>query len=210
MTCLIELHCLPGIAYFSSLSQYETIVLEQHERFEKQTCRNRYYINTTNGPERLVIPLTARHGRPLIRDVRIDYSQKWINNHRRAIESAYRKAPFFEFYSEELFAALFNRSEFLYDLNYELMTICLRWLKSGQILRESMAYERVPENGIHDLRNVMDVKKPERISQYFRPEPYQQVFGKAFAGNLSLVDLIFCEGPRASVFVKASAVAVNI
>ena len=35
-------------------------------------------------------------------EVRIDYGQKWLNNHWRTIRSAYGKAPFFEHYCEDL------------------------------------------------------------------------------------------------------------
>ena len=46
--------------------------------------------------------LTDKHGKIAIKDVRIDYSQKWLNNHWRTITSAYRNAPFFEYYADDL------------------------------------------------------------------------------------------------------------
>jgi hypothetical protein len=33
---------------------------------------------------------------------------------------------------------------------------------------------------------------------------YQQVFGSGFVENLSLIDLLFCEGPRAASILIAS------
>jgi hypothetical protein len=95
MHALIDLHYLPSVAYFAALHGTEKIILEKKEHFEKQSFRNRCHILTAQGVERLVIPLTSKSGKVLITDVRIDYTQKWLNNHWRTLESAYRSSPFF-------------------------------------------------------------------------------------------------------------------
>ncbi len=214
MKAIIELHYLPSIAYFSSLCSVEKIIIEKHEHFVKQSYRNRCHILTVQGVERLVIPLTSksarmnrsdRHGKVLITDVRIDCTQKWLNNHWRTIESAYRNAPFFEFYADDLHKILFRQHTFLYDLNFELLTICLKWLKLDVTLQESMAYEKIPADGVLDMRNVIHAKKPEQYAIYFQPIAYPQVFGNTFAEGLSLVDLVFCEGPESRKVVALSA-----
>ncbi len=216
MNCLIELHYLPSIAYFSALHSAEKIIIEKHEHFIKQSYRNRCYILTAQGVERLVIPLTSKsarmnrsdgHGKVLITDVRIDYTQKWLNNHWRTIESAYRNAPFFEFYADDVHKILLKRHNFLFDLNFELLTICLNWLKLGVTLQESMAYEKTPADGVIDMRNVIHAKKPEQHANYFQPVAYPQVFGNKFAAGLSLIDLVFCEGPNSRKVVASSAKA---
>ena len=203
MNCLIDLHYLPCVAYFSCLSKFQSIVIEKHEHYEKQTYRNRCHINTANGLEKLIVPITAKHGKILITDVRIDYTQKWLTNHWRAIESAYRKAPFFEHYQDDLHKTLFEKPVFLYDLNFELLTMCLNWLHISVNLTESTSYEKVPNSGAEDLRNKISAKKTDRDVSYYVESPYQQVFGKTFVSNLSLIDLIFCEGPNAMKWVSA-------
>lgn len=214
MKALIELHYLPSIVYFSTIYSVEKIIIEKHEHFVKQSYRNRCHILTAQGVERLVIPLTSKsarmnrsdgHGKVLITDVRIDYSQKWLNNHWRTIESAYRNAPFFEFYADDVHQVLFNHHNFLYDLNFELLTICLKWLKLDVTLQESMAYEKVPADDVIDMRNVIHAKKPEHHVNYFQPIAYPQVFGNKFAEGLSLIDLVFCEGPNSRTVVASSA-----
>jgi hypothetical protein len=202
---LIELHYLPSIAYFSALHAVEKIIIEKHEHFVKQSYRNRCHILTAQGVERLVIPLTSKHGKVLITDVRIDYSQKWLNNHWRTIESAYRSSPFFEFYADDVHKVLFKQQNFLYDLNFELLTMCLRWLKLNVTLQESMSYEKAPADGVIDMRNVIHAKKTEHLANYFEPVAYPQVFGNKFAEGLSLIDLVFCEGPNSGKVVVASA-----
>ncbi len=215
MKALIELQYLPSIAYFSVLRSSEKIIIEKYEHFIKQSYRNRCHILTAQGIQRLIVPLTSKpalriasgggHGKVLITDVRIDYSQKWLNNHWRAIESAYRGAPFFEFYADDLRLTLFKQHTFLYDLNFELLTICLRWLKLDVTIQETMAYEKIPSGSVIDVRNVIHAKKPEQLTRYFQPVAYAQVFGNTFAEGLSLIDLVFCEGPNACKVVASSA-----
>lgn len=204
MNCLIELHYLPCIAYFTYLAQAQSIILEKHEHYIKQSYRNRCLINTTHGSERLTIPLTAKHGKVCITDIKIDYSQKWLNLHWRAIESAYRKAPFFEYYADDLKLVLFRKNTFLYDLNHELLTLCLKWLDLDIAIEETSAYHQVPESGQTDLRNLIHPKKPLVLNKFFTPTAYSQVFGKTFVENLSVVDLVFCEGPHARNIISAS------
>ena len=113
---LIESHYLPSISYFKAIFPAKTIILESNEYYVKQSYRNRCEILTANGVDKLIVPLTSKHGKVYIRDVRIDYSQKWLNGHWRAIQSAYGKAPFFEFYADALYNILFSK-KVLYRLN---------------------------------------------------------------------------------------------
>lgn len=197
MNCLIELHYLPSIAWFAATQSFDTIVLEKHEHFVKQSYRNRCRILTANGVQELSVPLTEKSGRTLITDIKIDHSQKWVNNHWRTIVSAYNKSPFFEYYSDALHNTLYKEHKFLFDLNLELLTICRGWLKLPNAVTETMAYEKIPPPGTSDLRNLVNTKKPTGYEKLFQPMHYTQVFGHTFAENLSVIDLIFCEGPNA-------------
>lgn len=209
MTALIETHYLPSIAYFSALQNVNEVLLEKHERYVKQSYRNRTYIVSTQGKEKLIVPLTSKHGKVLITDVRIDYGQKWLNQHWRAIQSAYGRAPFFEYYKEDLETVLFKKTMFLYDLNFELLSMCLKWLKRDVTLKESVAYEVTPSPPLLDLRGSISFKNEENLVNLYRPYRYYQVFGNTFVGNASILDLIFSEGPGAARIVEASAVKMN-
>ena len=209
MTALIENHYLPSIAYFSALQNVNEVLLEKHERYVKQSYRNRTYIVSTQGKEKLIVPLTSKHGKVLITDVRIDYGQKWLNQHWRAIQSAYGKAPFFEYYKADLETVLFKKAMFLYDLNFELLSMCLKWLRRDVTLKESVAYDVSPPPPILDLRGSISLKNEENLVNFYRPYRYYQVFGNTFVGNASILDLIFSEGPGAARIVEASAVKMN-
>ena len=205
MEGLIELHYIPSIAYFVVLHRCDTVVIERHENFVKQTYRNRCVINTSQGLSRLVVPLTSRHGKVLITDIKIDHSQKWLNNHWRAIRSAYARAPFFEHYADALHDTLFRQHVFLYDLNMELLTICLKWLKLSVTIVESSRYIPEVSEEFFDLRHVIHPKNPLPGKVGFKEVQYAQVFGSKFVPNLSIIDLVFCEGPSARHVVESSA-----
>lgn len=204
-TAVIELHYLPCVAYFSALSAFERIVVEKYEHYEKQTFRNRCYIKGPHQVETLTIPVTGKHQKPLVRDVRIDYNQKWLNNHVRTIQTGYGKAPFFEHYMQDLHDILLRKPVFLYDLNLALMTMCLKWLKRDAVLEETREYAKEASAGITDLRGAIKPKKEEACNRFYKSTEYQQVFGSMFVPNLSVVDLVFNQGPGAWGIVKASA-----
>lgn len=202
---LIELQYLPPIAYFAALTTSKEMIVEKFEHYEKQTYRNRCYIIGSQGKEILIVPLTAKHGKTVFSEVRIDHSQKWLNTHWRALQSAYGKSPFFEYYSDELHTVLYRKHVFLYDLNMELLTLCLKWLKWNLPVRETEKYEKQAPEGILDLRSAITPKKNDQLSEIYQPAEYPQVFGNKFVNNMSLIDLILCEGPGARSIIHASS-----
>jgi hypothetical protein len=202
---LIELHYLPCIAYFSALRSCTELIVEKNEHYEKQTFRNRCYIKGPHQRETLIIPVNHPHGKTSVRDVRIDYNQKWLNNHWRTIRTAYGNAPYFEYYGHDLHDILFTKPALLYDLNFALMTMCLKWLDLEPVLTETETYEKEVATGIHDLRNLINPKKEQSCNRFYQRTEYQQVFGSMFVPNLSLIDLVFNQGPGAWDIVKASA-----
>ena len=204
MTALIDLHFLPSIEYFCALQKFDQIILEKHEHYSKQSYRNRCYINTSNGIRMLTVPLTEKHGKVLVKDVRIDYSTKWQNNQWRTLQSAYKNAPFFEHYEEPLHHHIYKNHSFLFDLNLSLLSFCLTSLKSDLKVSESVAYAKTPEQNVKDLRSVIQAKKAYFARSLYKPTVYHQVFGNMFVPNLSLIDLLFCEGPNAGRLIRAS------
>jgi hypothetical protein len=204
VTALIELHFLPSLEYFCALQKFDHIILEKHEHYTKQTYRNRCYINTSQGAKVLTVPVTEKHGKVFVKDVRIDYSTNWQNNHWRTLLSAYKKAPFFEHYEDSLHRHMYKNHQFLYELNLSLLSFCLTSLKSNVIISESVAYTKTPEQSVVDLRSVIQAKKAYSTRPFYEADSYHQVFGNMFVPNLSLIDLLFCEGPNAGSLIRAS------
>jgi hypothetical protein len=201
---LIELHFLPSIEYFCALQSFENVLIEKHENFNKQSFRNRCYIMTAQGVQRLTIPVVTPTGKNMITDIRIDYTAHWQNTLWRSVVSAYANAPFFEHYSDDLHHVLFKNETFLFDLNWKVLSLCRKWLRWNTTFSQTAAYEKKVNKGLSDLRNVISPKKDFREREFYSPMAYQQVFGQTFVPNLSVIDLVFCEGPHGTALVTAS------
>src|SRR5690606_14475786 len=201
---LIETQYLPPISTFVRLASFDAVIIEKHERFPKRTYRNRCYINSAQGIDRLVVPL-VRSGRSTTSEIRIDYSQKWLTRHWRAIQSSYGKAPYFEHYGPALHDILFRKYDFLLELNTALLSLCLDWLRLPLPILESSQYEKKTKEAVIDLRNAIITEKSTELQETEFPFRYQQVFGSKFVPNLSVVDLVMCTGPEAGRLVRAAA-----
>ena len=200
---LIESHYLPNLEYFWHILQNDHILIEACEHFQKQTFRNRCHILTANKVDILSVPVINQGRNVLIKEMKIDYRQKWLNVHWGAIRSGYGKAPFFEYYAEFFHDILYKKHSYLFDLNLELMTLCLKLLRVDKKIGFTSLYEKNAENNIRDLRSQISPKK-DNSPYIITWTPYTQLFGSNFVTDLSIIDLLFCEGPNAVEILKGS------
>lgn len=205
----IESHYLPSIEYFCAILRFEAIEIEVHENFVKQSFRNRCYINTSQGKQMLILPVTNKHGKTPVHEIQIDYRQKWQNNHWRTIESAYRNAPFFEYYADDLKKIIYENHECLISINQHLLSFCLRKLGQTIKISKTALYEKMPNSSISDLRGYISPKEDYSLRSFYQPVAYQQVFGNNFVPNLSLLDLLFCQGPNAIRIIETAERVLN-
>ena len=188
MNLLTEIQYFPPVNFYKSLSDFSNIIFEQYEHFQKMSFRNRMIIANANGPSVLSIPLE---------DVRIAHQQPWQSQHWKSLESAYGRSAFFEFYRDEL-EALY-RKPFLFLMDWDMH--CFDWtmkilgLRKQVSLTHSYSKEYDPSIWM-DRRNIM---LPKNYLDFDGPK-YSQVFQEklGFLPNLSILDLIFCEGRRAA------------
>ncbi len=202
---IFPLTYLGNIEYFSELCSGAKIVIDIGENYVKQTYRNRCEIMTAGG----VIPLIVNvaKGRSIhkkaVKDIRIDYSKRWMHQHRVSLISAYKNSPYFDHYWEKFEPFYLREFAFLADLNRGLLETALAALKLEPEFRYSGEYVRGEEND-GDMRGNFPRKSRhlpagELQTPIFTMEPYTQVFSGRipFEPNLSVIDLIFCEGPCA-------------
>ena len=214
---LTSAYC-PPIEYFAAIAsefslQGESVVpaevvLEASENYQKQSYRNRCTILSSQGPLDLSFPIVhinGTHNGIPIREVLVDYKNNWLLNHKRAIESAYYSSAYFEYYKDEFFSILERCPERLFDLNLSLLKFFLS--KVGISANISFTDDYFLKYGpdVKDLRSVITPKRPNAIMKDLQLEkPYFQVFsGKyGFVGGLSIMDLLFNEGPDSILFLK--------
>jgi hypothetical protein len=184
-----------NIEYFRELVEAKNPVLEIKENFVKQTLRTRCEILTANGLLQLSIPVIRHLGSKTPMDeISISDENNWRKIHWKAIESAYSSAPFFDYYGIEVEEMIFRAENNLVKFNNYITTKVLSWLDIDMTLTYSTEY--LSEEIVVDHR-------ANNFTKFKQMKPYQQVFAKEkeFIPNLSILDLMFCEGPLARKWI---------
>lgn len=205
---LSELHYLPSIPYFQQVLGAEKLVLDAHEHYQKQTFRNRALILTAQGPQPLTVPVVdgARSEKIRTSEIEIDYRQNWMHRHFRTLQTAYGASPYFGYYADYLQDIYSQKPARLWELNFtflQLLLRCLRWPLPVELTATYQAPTAPLAPALLDRRDFLTPKstlaepKPDRPSQ----RPYLQVFGTAFVPGLSVLDLLFMQGPAAGQFL---------
>lgn len=201
----------------SSLELSPSVVyIEACENFQKQSYRNRCRFYAADGVQALSYPIVHEGGthKLPISEIRIDWSTPWLQQHERAIISAYRTSAYFEYYQDELFEIMESRPEKLFDFNMALIRFFIEKTGLAVDLRVSDEFSRegimtLPDASAiscEDLREKIHPKRPNSILKEMKLEkPYFQVFARkhGFQSDLSIMDLLFNEGPDSILYLKS-------
>ena len=201
----------------SSLELSPSVVyIEACENYQKQSYRNRCRFYGAEGVQTLSFPIIHKDGthKQPIADIEIDYSTPWLQQHQKAIVSAYRTSAYFEYYMDELFGIMDGRPARLLDLNMQLTGFFIEKTGIAVELRMTEDFSRdgsqtTPDGNTvicEDLRETIHPKRPDTILRdYGLEKPYFQVFSPkhGFQSNLSIMDLLFNEGPDSILYLKA-------
>lgn len=193
---------LAPIAYYAYLSHtWKEVLLEKYEHFPKQTYRNRASIHSPNGRLDMIIPILKSKGRSHtpMKDVRISSEADWQRQHWIALQTCYRRSAYFEYYEDGFARFYTEKFTFLLDFNERLNELILDLL--GLDVQFSYTKDYNEEySGFKDCRKCIHPKKawPENPSyfQVFEPK-------NGFIPNLSVVDLLFSQGPRSKDYLRA-------
>ncbi|WP_425392890.1 WbqC family protein [Ekhidna sp.] len=197
---VIEPHYIGCLEYYALILQYDEVCLEINDSFPKQTFRNRAYLLTSNKIQPLIIPVKYSNGSPTS-EVVIDYSQRWVKDHWGAFYSAYGKAPFFEYFGEDVKSIWDSKISSLVELDVSFMKLVFKILQKDIQISYTSQYL---ENHQQDFRDVVSPKKPFSNRKIYEPFSYPQLFGDNFVPNLSIIDLIMNEGPNAAhILIKS-------
>lgn len=210
---LLSIAYFPPISWFAAAANSKTLsedgrvvfYVEACENYQKQSYRNRCRIYSSQGAEDLIVPIVrGRSGLP-IQEVRIDYSTPWVVRSKRAIISAYRGTAYFDHYSEDIFSIMDSRPETLWELDMALIRYFNDKLGLNAEIRLTESFvqgaggDKTPPlqstaSSIKDLRSEIH---PKRQDPWACERPYFQVFAEkhGFIPNLSIIDLLFNEGP---------------
>ncbi len=192
--------------YFAPISQYaaiyqsDSVTFEFEDNYQKQTYRNRCYIYGANGKLALNIPVKhlTKEGRKKTKDTIIENDFPWQQQHFKSLQSAYRSSPFFEFFEDDL-AALFNKKyHFLQDVNIDSHLFVTDALQMNTSFEKTKSYELNPN--VDDFRSLDLAKNGLEIEMDTYIQMFDDKYG--FIPNLSILDLLFMEGPNTISFLE--------
>jgi len=189
----------PSISYMARFLAEDEPVIEIWETYHKQTYRNRCRVMTANGVESLSVPVVKVNGNHTItKDMIISPIEPWQHIHSRCLESAYKASPYFDHYYDYLRPIYEGHFERLVDLNDTALRSVLKMLKVKKEIVHTTDYVHEAEK---DFREAFSPKKPFDANLF---PTYYQVFSEKFpfAPDLSVLDLIFNEGPEAMAYLK--------
>ncbi|HCE54259.1 MAG: WbqC family protein [Lutibacter sp.] len=195
--------------YFSPILQYvaianaDEIIFETEDNFQKQTYRNRCHIYTAQGKQLLNVPVQhTKEIKQKTKEVIIDYKDDWHKQQLKTLKTAYSSSPFYEFYIDDLLPVFEKKMHFLLDLNFLAHEIIMDALLLEIPTKKTTEYDKAPS--ILDLRNLAEDKP--KIT--YNLERYTQVFSEnhGFIPNLSILDLLFMEGPNALNYLESQKI----
>jgi len=210
---------IPSAIDFKSGSEIipSVVYIEALENYQKQSWRNRCRYYAADGPAYLNFPIVheGTHELP-IKDIKVDYSTPWVVRTERAISSSYESSAFFDYYKDELFGILESEPETLFELDMRIIRFFLAKIGIAADLR--MTAEYIPpvrgkadatagEYGA-DYREILHPKRPDNIlKERGLEKPYFQVFARkhGFIPNLSIMDLLFNEGPDSILYLTRTS-----
>lgn len=198
-----------SLTYYAVLAQYPAAVIDAATRYNKNTKSvHRYDIVDTSGRLSLTVPVSRPSGATRWCDVAVSGHGRWWEEQPTALESAYGRTPFFEFYIDRLLS-LFSAP--CADSPEPITALCAR---ADAIIRKILSIDtivladvaHVPAgSAVTDLRRDFEA----RTAAIAAAAAYRQLRPDATPGTLSVLDAIFNLGPEAALLLASLPDAGN-
>lgn len=222
---ILQSNYIPWKGYFDIINIVDEFILYDEVQYTKNDWRNRNKIKTSQGVQWLTIPARQERLEQKINETKIT-DKKWNIKHWRVIYQNYTKAKYFKEY-KDIFEELYLGcdEEYLSQINYKfIVAICeilgittkIRWssefkLVDGQtekllgICKDCNANIYISGPAAKDyFDEELAKKKCIKVEwmDYSGYQKYEQLF-PPFEHSVSILDLIFNEGPHAREFMKS-------
>jgi hypothetical protein len=223
---VVQSNYIPWRGYFDLINSVDEFILYDDVQYTIRDWRNRNIIKTSSGPLWLTIPVEVK-GKYFqkIKDTRIS-DPTWGRKHWASIVHSYSRAKHFPMH-RELFEELYLRADdkLLSDINYRFIVAICRILGISTTISWSMDYNLIgdkTERLIHLCKQAgatdylsgpsakaylnEDLFRNEGIAvsymNYSCYREYTQLY-PPFQSQVSIIDLIFNEGPHAPRYLKS-------
>lgn len=216
---------IPWKGYFDLIGSSDEFVFYDHVQFTKNDWRNRNKIKTRQGLNWLSIPVLHKGNFGQSIEKIQTANNLWRKKHWKTLEINYSKAPYFDLYAETLKKLyLEDQDESLSSINFKFISAVCGFLNIKTRLSYSNQY-KLPGGKTENLVAIcMQLHATEYISgpsardylqeelfrnqgiavrfaEYANYKEYDQLY-PPFEHGVSILDLLFCTGPRATDYMK--------
>ncbi|MBU0713488.1 WbqC family protein [bacterium] len=228
MICAIhQPQTFPWLGYIAKIIQADVFIILDNVQFKKNEWQNRNRIKTVAGMQWLTVPVIHKFGQS-INEVQINSQSNWQHKHIQAIKTNYGKSQYYHVFMPDI-EQLYDRdwqslAEFnLAGIKWVLEKLAIKTplvvaseidgLKKNAdigpddrlilITKMMQADTYLSGAGGHNyLKTDLFLKnKLKLIFQNFEHPEYQQLHGN-FISHLSVLDLLFNEGPNARSLIE--------
>lgn len=180
------------VGYYALSSAYGKVFIDEGMKAGKRfKSAHRCRIVDTRDEILLTVPVSHPHGHHTWSETVISTHGSWWNNHLTALESAYGRTPFFEFYIDR-FASVFDGRKYEKDsiTVAETDRLCDKIIRSIIDPGKEVIYTDAVAGTDYDYRHTSDSPITD--------VPYYQIRADrlGFRAGLSILDLIFNMGPE--------------
>ena len=222
---ILQSNYIPWKGNFDLINLVDEFILYDDVQFTNRDWRNRNIIKTRHGLKWLTISVSKKSPPPAIKEMTIA-DTRWAEKHWNTIVHSYARAPHFHEY-KELFQRLYLlcKEQYLSRINFRfLKAICdilgiktkLSWsmdyhLVDGkterlvELCRQAGANTYLSGPAAKDYINhqlFQEAGIELRYLDYTGYPDYHQLF-PPFEHAVSIIDLIFNEGPNATKYMKS-------
>ncbi len=222
---ILQSNYIPWKGYFDLINSADLFILYDTAQFTKNDWRNRNRVKTRQGPTWLTIPVAHQFGQ-LIQDTTVS-DPKWASKHWTTLSQTYARSPYFARYKDWL-DGLYReaaRETKLSAINHRFLSEICRVLEIKTPLSWSSDYRLVEGQTQRLVDLCKQVGAAEYLSgpaarayldegrfeqdgikvsyvDYSGYAEYRQLY-PPFEHGVSILDLLFNEGPDASRYMKS-------
>ena len=226
---ILQSNYIPWKGYFDIINRVDEFILYDEVQFTKRDWRNRNFIKTSQGLHCLTIPvLTKGKYDQTIWETHISDSV-WAKTHWETIKRAYGKAKYFKEFQQEFEVFFLEKAlhiESLSQINFEIINIINRIFEIDTPVLWSHTYTSDGHKSDKLLGICLQASATHYLSgpaakcyldealfkrygvevlwmDYMGYPEYSQSY-PPFEHGVSVIDLIFNEGPSAQKYMKGS------
>lgn len=192
-----------SVEHYVNVRAAEATAIDWKRRFDKRfKVTHRFAIADTRGRLELTVPIAKPQSSQCCWcDIEISTHGNWWDVHRIALESAYGRTPFFEYYADSLLPMLTAGVEERFPLLKNLSDAWDTWIRHKLMLPLPVAAE-TGESRPESPSIITEISNNATdFAQYWQVRADKI----GFIGNLSVLDLIFNLGPEAIIYLDKAA-----